>query len=150
MIPDRIIIDTAEKQNRQQNQQQGQKDNNGSKNYNNYYSPARTCARAREATTRGELPPAEIMQRIAQVYRENISPQITRVAAGIIERALQNGMEPETVILAIEETGMASRPSPYYLSAVLRNWAQNGVVVSRARGGADISTTAARPWWSGR
>ena len=114
--------------------------------YNNYY-PTRARACAREATTSDELPPAEIMGQIALAYHENISEKITKVAAGIIERALKNGMEPATVILAIEETGMASRPSPYYLSAVLRNWAENGVVLSRSKGGADVRTTDARPWW---
>ena len=126
-------------------QEEQYKNPEGDYNYNNYY-PAR--ARAREATEAAhELPGREIMEQIAQAYRENINPMITKAAAGIMERALLGGMEPSTVILAIEETGMASRPSPYYLSAVLRNWAENGVVLSRSRGGADVSTTQARPWW---
>ena len=120
------------------------KDPEGDYNYNNYY-PAR--ARAREAATTHELPGREVMEQIAQAYRANVNAMITKAAAGIIERALLNGMEPATVILAIEETGMASRPSPYYLSAVLRNWAENGVVLSRSRGGAEVQTTDARPWW---
>ena len=107
--------------------------------YYNNYNPARARAR--------ELPPSEIMQQIAQAYHDNISRQITKVAAGIIERALVAGMEPATVILAIEETGMASRPSPYYLSAVLRNWAETGVVASRRNGNMEVSVTDARPWW---
>ena len=95
---------------------------------------------------KGQLPPREIMEEIAKAYRANINTMISKAAAGIIERALSAGMEPATVILAIEETGMASRPSPYYLSAVLRNWAENGVVVSRARD-IGVKTTEARPWW---
>lgn len=133
----------------------------GDYNYNNYY-PARARACAREGATAGgsfeapkmddlqdqkrQLPPREVMEKIAEAYRANINTMISKAAAGIIERALTNGMEPATVILAIEETGMASRPSPYYLSAVLRNWAQNGVVVSRARD-IGVKTTEARPWW---
>lgn len=93
-----------------------------------------------------ELPPREIMEQIAEAYRANVSETVTRAAAGIIERALSSGMEPATVILAIEETGLASRPSPYYLSAVLRNWAERGVVVSRARD-IGVKVTDARPWW---
>ena len=94
-----------------------------------------------------ELPGDEVMEKIAEAYRANINPMITQVAAQIIEKALSSDMEPGTVILAIEETGMASRPSPYYLAAVLRNWAQSGVVLRRAHGGAEVSTTRARPWW---
>lgn len=85
------------------------------------------------------------MEQIAEAYRANIGPMITQAAALVIENALRAGMEPATVILGIEETGMASRPSPYYLRAVLRNWAEWGVTTSRVRekGG----TTDARPWW---
>ena len=142
MITNSQTIDSSITRISQQKQQEQQYKNGDDYNYN--YYPAR--ARAREATANA-MPGDEIMHRIAQVYKENVSPMITKVAAGIIERALQNGMEPETVILAIEETGMASRPSPYYLSAVLRNWAETGVTLSRARGRADVGTTDARPWW---
>lgn len=92
------------------------------------------------------LPPDEAMARIAEAYRENISPTITRVAAQLIEDALTHGMEPATVILAIEETGMAARPSPYYLRAILRHWAEFGVVFSK-REGHMMGTTKAWPWW---
>lgn len=123
---------------RPQDQQEQQYNPEGDNYYNNY-NPARARAR--------ELPPAEVMQQISQAYHDNISRQITKVAAGVIERALLAGMEPATVILAIEETGMASRPSPYYLSAVLRNWAETGVVSSRRNGSMEVSTTEAKPWW---
>ena len=91
------------------------------------------------------LPPDEAMQLIADAYRANIGDTITQAAANLIEDALTHGMEPDTVILAIEETGLASRPSPYYLRAVLRNWAESGVTVSRARN--RQGRTDARPWW---
>lgn len=158
-------INRQEHENEQQEQQLQQEDkqNNpgGDYYYNNYY-PGRARARAREGTAtarrfetpkmediedpKTELPPREIMEKIAEAYRANINQVITKAAAGIIERALAAGMEPATVILAIEETGLASRPSPYYLSAVLRNWAENGVVVSRARD-LGVKVTDARPWW---
>ena len=105
-------------------------------NYNNYNIH----------TEPGVLPPDEAMQRIAEAYKANINPTITQVAAQLIEEALKNGMEPATIILAIEETGMANRPSPYYLRAVLKNWAEFGVVFSR-RQERMIGTTNARPWW---
>lgn len=148
MTRDSITIDSSRTKERQQEQH---KDDLGNQEYDyNYYSPApaRACACARGQEGRHDpLPGREIMEQIARAYRDNINPMITGAAAGIIERALRNGMEPATVIEAIEETGMAPRPSPYYLSAVLRNWAENGVVLSKSRGGADIHTTQARPWW---
>ena len=150
--------DTISTRNRQQDQNQHentqQKNIEYHNNEENYYyynnNPARARACAREAVQdeQGQLPGREIMEKIADAYRMNINSMITKAAAGIIERALKAGMEPSTVILAIEETGMASRPSPYYLAAVLRNWAESGVIVSRRHGyGADIETTEARPWW---
>ena len=145
---------------RQNQQIQQQQNPEGDHDYYNNYYPARARACAREGAAASyeaprmedlqendkQLPPREVMEQIAEAYRANINPMISKAAAGIIERALTAGMEPATVILAIEETGMASRPSPYYLSAVLRNWAQNGVVVSRARD-IGVKTTEARPWW---
>ena len=146
--------------NRQEHQEHQDK-YNPEGDYYNYNNPARARACAREASANSryqtprmsdvedqkkELPPSEIMEQIAEAYRANVSPMISKAAAGIIERALTAGMEPATVILAIEETGMASRPSPYYLSAVLRNWAEYGVVTSRARE-IGVKVTDARPWW---
>ena len=91
------------------------------------------------------MPSAEVMQLVADAYRENVAEKITKAAAQIIEDALTHGMEPDTVIMAIEETGLASRPSPYYLRAVLRNWAENGVVFSRVHDA--VKVTEGRPWW---
>jgi hypothetical protein len=155
-------INRQQDENRQHDQQDKEYNPEGDYYYN--YYPARARARVRErAASNGrfeapkmedlredgkQLPPREIMEEIAKAYRANINTMISKAAAGIIEKALTAGMEPATVILAIEETGMASRPSPYYLSAVLRNWAQNGVVVSRARD-IGVKTTEARPWWIG-
>ena len=124
-------------------QQENQEYNNTEGNY--YYNNNST--RSRACSGDDKLPGAEIMEMIAREYKENISERITGVAAGIIEAALKKGMEPGTVILAIRETGMASRPSPYYMAAVLRRWAETGVVVSRAMGGFDVSTTQATKWW---
>lgn len=159
---DNIRTIKGQQQEHQQEQQDKQYNPEGNYYYNNYYpARARACAREGAAKTAGfsaptmddlqedqdrQLPPREVMEQIADAYRMNINKMISKAAAGIIERALAAGMEPATVILAIEETGMASKPSPYYLSAVLRNWAENGVVVSRARD-IGVKTTEARPWW---
>lgn len=144
-----ISIDSSRTKERHQDQQDQHNEDVENQEYDYYYyspAPARACACARGQSS-DPLPGKEIMEQIARAYRDNINPMITGAAAGIIERALRNGMEPATVIEAIMETGMAPRPSPYYLSAVLRNWAENGVVLSKSRGGADIHTTQARPWW---
>ena len=139
-------IRQQDQENQQQEKTEQQYNREDYNYYNNYPARARACAREAEAPMENvEQPPREIMEKIAEAYRANISPMITRAAAGIIERALSNGMEPQTVIMAIEETGMASRPSPYYLSAVLRNWAEYGVVTSKAQG--RWTTTQAKPWW---
>jgi len=159
---DNIRTIKGQQQEHQQEQQDKQYNPEGNYYYNNYYpARARACAREGAAKTAGfsaptmddlqedqgrQLPPREVMEQIADAYRMNINKMISKAAAGIIERALAAGMEPATVILAIEETGMCSKPSPYYLSAVLRNWAENGVVVSRARD-IGVKTTEARPWW---
>ena len=128
--------------NRTKNPQQEQEKNGNILENHEYYNNYNTRAREDAETP---IPGNEVMQRIAQAYRENISTTITKAAAGIIEQALTHGMEPNTIILAIEETGLASRPSPYYLRAVLRNWAEWGVICSRAREKSGI--TEARPWW---
>lgn len=141
----RNSIDSNSTINRQQEQQEQQKkrrqqQEQDNHNYNNIIITTRN-----RACSSDELPGNEIMETIAESYRANIGPVITQAAALVIENALKNGMEPATVILAIEETGMASRPSPYYLRAVLRNWAEYGVVTSRVRD--KWQTTQAKPWW---
>ena len=120
-----------------------QKDQEHYTNQDNYYNNIITT-RTRACSTE-ELPGREIMEQIGEAYRANVSDTITQAAAKVIEDALRAGMEPAHVIMAIEETGLASRPSPYYLRAVLRNWAEYGIVTSRARD--KWTTTKARPWW---
>lgn len=122
-------------QQEQENQQQEQHHHD----YNNNIiitTQGRACA---------DLPGDEIMEKIAEAYRANIGPMITQAAAIVIENALRAGMEPSTVIWAIEETGLAPRPSPYYLRAVLRNWAEFGVASSHVR--EDWKRTNGMPWW---
>lgn len=123
----------------QQEQQNGIEQQEHYNYYNNYHTDPGVFR---------QLPPDEAMQLIAEAYRANIGDTITQAAAHLIEDALSHGMEPDTVILAIEETGLASRPSPYYLRAVLRNWAESGVTVSRARNRQGM--TDAWPWWKTR
>ena len=128
-----------DEQNQQQEQQKQQYQYNNRDNY--YYNNIITT----RTQACSDLPCNEIMEQIAEAYRQNISREITQAAALVIENALTHGMEPATVILAIEETGLASRPSPYYLRAVLRNWAERGVATCRAR--EKWTQTNGRPWW---
>ena len=103
-------------------------------NYNNNNNRAR----AREASP-------EMLEKIRQSYEDNIGP-MTKAAANLIEDAMNAGsFDVDTVILAIEETGLASRPSAYYLRAVLRNWAETGVAFSRLY--SRHHKIDARPWW---
>ena len=126
-------------QEQEQQEQQKKNDQDQRENHyynNNYITRSQACS---------DLPGAEVMEKIAEAYHDNISREITHAAAMIIENALRHGMEPATVIMAIEETGLASKPSPYYLRAVLRNWAERGIVTSRVYD--RWQHTNGMPWW---
>ena len=133
----RTIIQENENQEQEQNQEQYKYNDNYYYNNNTITTRTQACSK--------ELPGDEIMEKIAEAYKANVGPVITQAAASVIENALKAGMEPSTVIWAIEETGLAARPSPYYLRAVLRNWAEWGVATSRAR--EDWKRTNGMPWW---
>ena len=75
---------------------------------------------------------AEDGERICTAYTENIGP-MTAAVANMILSFLQKSLTVDNIVLAIEETGFAPRPSAYYLRAILRNWAQFGVTASKAR-----------------
>ena len=144
----RNSIDSNSTRIRQQNEQEQQEKNQDSsiQHHDDYHNNYNYTTRS-QACSPSELPGKEIMDMIVSSYKANINEWISGAAASIIEDALKHGMEPATVILAIQETGMAPRPSPYYLAAVLRNWAENGVVVSKSSGFHKIRTTQAKPWW---
>lgn len=117
----------------QDNQQNQEQQNQNDYYYNNNYyhtEPGVLCA--------------EQMEMIREAYEENIG-RMTAASASIIEKALQNGLKPDEIVMACEETGLASRPSGYYLAAVLRNWAENGVTVSRVRN--KVQPNEGRKWW---
>lgn len=79
---------------------------------------ARACACARE----------DGRTLILRSYRANVSPTITRAALNIIEDALSSGLDVDSIIMAIEQTGLAPQPSARYLAAILRNWRLQGYV----------------------
>ena len=90
------------------------------------------------------LLPADLEQ-IRDSYVDNIGP-LTGAVASLIEDAFYKGkLEVEEILMAIEETGLAPRPSPYYLRAILKNWAENGVTVSRLHH--EIKKNNGMKWW---
>lgn len=90
------------------------------------------------------LLPADLEQ-IRDSYVDNIGP-LTGAVASLIEDAFYKGMlELEEILMAIEETGLAPHPSPYYLRAILKNWAENGVTVSRLHH--EIKKNNGMKWW---
>ena len=115
-------------------------------NYNNYnYNNRYTDPGVRVEKT---LSPEE-GEAIVEAYKLNISEYgMTAAVAQEIEQAYAKGLTAEEIILAIEETGFAPRPSPAYLRAILRNWAFSGVTVTKNPvGGSNIKTNNAQPWW---
>ena len=104
-------------------------------NYNNYNNTH---------GTRRVLPP-EAGERIREAYIDNVSDRMTGAAAKIIEDAYQAGMSIEQIIMAIEDTGLAPRPSPAYLRAILVEWTQCGITVSRST--REVTQCKAKPWW---
>lgn len=104
--------------------------------HNNYYYNT-------HATGRFLTP--EQGEAIKQAYLDNISDQMTGAVASMIESAFKNGLEAEEIVMAIEETGFAPRPSPAYLRRILENWVISGVTVSKIRH--EHSVNRALPWW---
>lgn len=90
------------------------------------------------------LPP-EAGERIREAYIDNVSDRMTGAAAKIIEEAYQAGMTIEQIIMAIEDTGLAPRPSPAYLRAILVEWTRCGIAVSRST--REVTQCKAKPWW---
>ncbi len=89
----------------------------------------------------------EDKQMLRECYNDNIG-EMTGAAAGVIERAFLAGIEVCDIIMAIEDTGLAPRPSGYYLKRILDRWIETGVTVSRARD--TIRGNNSTKWWKGR
>lgn len=60
--------------------------------------------------------------RIIREYSSNVAPVLTGVMQSLIEEHVAKGMSVDDVIECIHITGMAPRPSPQYLRAVMRNY----------------------------
>lgn len=75
---------------------------------------------------------AEDGERIFTAYTENVG-MMTEAVSKLILTAIHDGLTVDNIIMAIEETGLAPRPTAYYLRAILRNWCQYGVTTSKLR-----------------
>ena len=69
----------------------------------------------------------ELIEHVAAAYSAAISPDISPIAAHMMEQALKDGMTAECLIMAINDTGWAQRPSPQYLRAILRRCREQGI-----------------------
>lgn len=87
----------------------------------------------------------EELERIKESYHDNISDTLTGAVANEIIRAINGGLTVDEVIMAIEETGFAPRPSAVYLRKILMNWSESGVTVSRIRHYSSVNKSV--PWW---
>lgn len=105
-------------------------------NYNNnYYNNPNGAGRALTECDQ---------QLLKEAYCDNIGT-MTGAAAKLLENAFDGGLTVDELVMAIEETGLAPRPSAYYLKAILENWARNGVTVSKMRH--QIKVNRAMKWW---
>lgn len=132
-------------QNYQQNQEQVLTSNSNTRSiitqeseHNNYYNNNYTHGTGRFLSP-------EQCEAIKIAYVENISERVPGAVAHMIEKAFANGLEANEIVMAIEETGFAPNPSPWYLKKILENWVENGVTVSRIRH--EISRNQGLPWW---
>lgn len=86
-------------------------------NYNSAHEPGRTLTEDESAA-------------IFMAYTDNIG-RINMAIANMIVKAVEAGISAENILKAIDLTALAPRPSAYYLRAILRNWAANGVTLKR-------------------
>ena len=94
----------------------------------------------------GRFMTAEECEAIREAYTDNIGP-LTGAVARMIERAFDHGLTAAEIQMAIEETGFAPRPSPYYLKAILENWVETGVTISKIRH--EVASNQGSKWWKG-
>lgn len=91
----------------------------------------------------------EQCEAIRIAYVDNISETMTGAVARMIEDAFKHGLEANEIVMAIEETGFAPRPSPWYLKKILENWAESGCVMSKINKELSHPNYMVKPWWKG-
>ena len=85
-------------------------------------------------------------ERIVEAYCANVAESMTMAVARMIEGAYQAGLTVDEIILAIEETGLAPKPSPRYLRAILANWMANGRCIARVKFYSQVNDSRLA-WW---
>lgn len=102
------------------------------KDYEYQAAATRTSSSTTTYTTDpGVFDPTDL-EAIRVAYEDNLGCHITSAVAAMIERHLRAGMEAGVVIYAIEETGMAARPTPHYLRAILTRLARANLLAMTA------------------
>lgn len=95
-------------------------------------SPSSTTIRSSSSTSTsidtapGVFFSEEDLKAIREAYVMSVG-ELNVMVASMLERFLRAGLEPLAVIHAIEETGMAMMPSPYYLRAILTRYVREGL-----------------------
>lgn len=96
----------------------------------------------------GRFMTPEDCEAIKTAYQDNINSEFMPGAvAHMIEDAFKAGLTAEEIIMAIEETGFAPRPSPHYLRKILQNWAESGCVMSKLSHKNCHVNYDVKPWW---
>lgn len=109
---------------------------------NNYYN------NYNKAHATGRFMTPEDCERIKEAYRDNINSEfLTAAVAHMIEKAFNSGLTADEIVMAIEETGFAPKPSPWYLRKVLENWAESGCIMSRINKERSHPNYEVKPWW---
>ena len=93
----------------------------------------------------GRFMTPETCEAILTAYQENINDTMPGAVAHMIEDAFKHGLEADEIVMAIEETGFAPKPSPWYLRKILAHWVTHGVTVSKLRH--EIKANKGLPWW---
>ena len=72
------------------------------------------------------------MDDIARYYRDTLGCVMPPMAKRDVAAAIEAGLEPQLVIIALDETALAPRPSWAYARAILRRLLREGVYDEQA------------------
>lgn len=98
-------------------------------NNNQTYQQERTAGRSSSTTTIHTEPrvcTAQDLEAIRVAYNGTIGP-LTAPIAHFLEKCMAAGIEPAVIVDAIERTGWARRPSPFYLRAILQRYLREDI-----------------------
>lgn len=110
------LHDYQNEQHNKQNQHQQQKNNDDS-----------TSSTSTSIDTQpGVFCSKEDLQQILTAYRDLLGDMTANVG-WYLEGLIRWGMEPAVIVRAIQETGWARRPTPYYMRAVLERYRRCGI-----------------------